>query len=169
MKNALRILIVEDDIIDRKLLERLLAQSSLGTCEVENADRLAGALERLQSQSFDIVLLDLGLPDSQGMESVVRLQAQAPQTPIIVLSGLDDANVATQAVQIGVQDYLIKGQVDATGMPSSLCRCTPSGVKRLCVNTILLILSVRLSVLCTDLMRMRNALISISAGLSTCW
>jgi PAS domain S-box-containing protein len=114
MKNALRILIVEDDIIDRKLLERLLAQSSLGTCEVENADRLAGALERLQSQSFDIVLLDLGLPDSQGMESVVRLQAQAPQTPIIVLSGLDDANVATQAVQIGVQDYLIKGQVDAS-------------------------------------------------------
>jgi PAS domain S-box-containing protein len=110
----LRILIVEDDIIDRKLLERLLAQSSLGTCEVRNADRLAGALERLQSQSFDIVLLDLGLPDSQGMESVVRLQAQAPQTPIIVLSGLDDANVATQAVQIGVQDYLIKGQVDAS-------------------------------------------------------
>ena len=114
MKDALQILIVEDDIIDRKLLERLLAQSSLGTCEVQNVDRLAGALELLQSHSFDIVLLDLGLPDSQGMESAVRLQAQAPQTPIIVLSGLDDANVATQAVQIGVQDYLIKGQVDAS-------------------------------------------------------
>ena len=110
----LRILIVEDDIVDRKLLERLLAQSSLGTCEVQNADRLAGALELLQSHSFDIVLLDLGLPDSQGMESAVRLQAQTPQTPIIVLSGLDDANVATQAVQIGVQDYLIKGQVNAS-------------------------------------------------------
>jgi PAS domain S-box-containing protein len=110
----LRILIVEDDIIDRKLLERLLAQSSLGTCEVEKADRLAGALELLKERSFDVVLLDLGLPDSQGMDSAIRLQAQAPQTPIIVLSGLDDANVATQAVQIGVQDYLIKGQVDAS-------------------------------------------------------
>ena len=114
MKDALRILIVEDDIIDRKLLERLLAQSTLGACEVQKADRLAGALELLQQQAFDIVLLDLGLPDSQGMDSAVRLQAQAPQTPIIVLSGLDDANVATQAVQIGVQDYLIKGQVDAS-------------------------------------------------------
>jgi PAS domain S-box-containing protein len=108
-----RLLIVEDDIIDRKLLERLLAQSSLGACEVQSADRLAGALELLQDHSFDIVLLDLGLPDSQGMESAIRLQTQAPQTPIIVLSGLDDADVATQAVQIGVQDYLIKGQVDA--------------------------------------------------------
>ena len=110
----LRILIVEDDIVDRKLLERLLAQSSLGTCAVQNTDRLAGAVELLQKEPFDVVLLDLGLPDSQGMESAVRLQAQAPQTPIIVLSGLDDANVATQAVQIGVQDYLIKGQVDAS-------------------------------------------------------
>lgn len=110
----LRILIVEDDLIDRRLLERLLAQSSLGKCEVHNADRLAGAVELLQNHSFDVVLLDLGLPDSQGMESAVRLQAQTPQTPIIVLSGLDDANVATQAVQIGVQDYLIKGQVDAS-------------------------------------------------------
>jgi len=109
----LRLLIVEDDIVDRKLLERLLAQSSLGACQVQNADRLAGAMELLQDHSFDVILLDLGLPDSQGMESAVRLQTQAPQTPIIVLSGLDDANVATQAVQIGVQDYLIKGQVDA--------------------------------------------------------
>lgn len=110
----LRILIVEDDLIDRKMLERLLAQSSLGRCAVQNAERLAGAVELLQNHPFDVVLLDLGLPDSQGMESAVRLQAQAPQTPIIVLSGLDDANVATQAVQIGVQDYLIKGQVDAS-------------------------------------------------------
>ena len=110
---SLRLLIVEDDVIDRKLLERLLAQSSLGACQVENADRLVGALALLQDHPCDIILLDLGLPDSQGMDSVVRLQACAPQTPIIVLSGLDDADVATQAVQIGVQDYLIKGQVDA--------------------------------------------------------
>lgn len=110
----LRILIVEDDLVDRKLLERLLAQSSLGACEVQKTDRLEGALELLQDHSFDIVLLDLGLPDSQGMDSVVRLQEQSPPTPIIVLSGLDDANVATQAVQIGVQDFLIKGQVDAS-------------------------------------------------------
>ncbi len=110
---SLRLLIVEDDAVDRKLLERLLAQSSLGACQVESADRLVGALDLLRDHPCDIILLDLGLPDSQGIDSVVRLQACAPQTPIIVLSGLDDADVATQAVQIGVQDYLIKGQVDA--------------------------------------------------------
>ncbi len=109
----LRILIVEDDVVDRKLLERLLAQSALGVGDVRHADCLARALELLQDHTVDVILLDLGLPDSQGMDSVVRVQRQTPQTPIIVLSGLDDANVGTQAVQIGAQDYLIKGQVDA--------------------------------------------------------
>ncbi len=111
--NPLRLLIVEDDIVDRKLLERLLRQSTLGDCEVQHASRLAAALDLLKESSFDVVLLDLGLPDSQGMDSVNRLQAQAPHLPIIVLSGLDDEKTATQAVQVGVQDYLIKGQVDA--------------------------------------------------------
>jgi two-component system, sensor histidine kinase and response regulator len=110
----LRLLIVEDDIVDRKQLERLLAQSSLGPCEVKNADRLSAALDLLKEFSFDVVLLDLGLPDSQGMDSVSGLQAHSPLLPIIVLSGLDDENTATQAVHMGVQDYLIKGQVDAS-------------------------------------------------------
>ncbi len=110
----LRILIVEDDVVDRKLLERLLAQSSLGVYDVRLADCLARALELLRNHAVDVILLDLGLPDSQGMDSVVRVQRQTPQTPIIVLSGLDDANVGTQAVQVGAQDYLIKGQVDAS-------------------------------------------------------
>jgi len=114
MASPLRILIIEDDIIDRKLLERLLSQSTLGACDVRNADRLATALTLVKEQPFDMVLLDLGLPDSQGMDSVSRLQTHAPHVPIIVLSGLDDANTATQAVQMGVQDYLIKGQVDAS-------------------------------------------------------
>ena len=120
MSRPLRLLIIEDDIIDRKLLERLIGQSSLGGCDVRNADRLSAALDRLQEEPFDIILLDLGLPDSQGMESVSRLQTCAPHVPIIVLSGLDDENTATQAVQIGVQDYLIKGQVDANLLMRSI-------------------------------------------------
>ena len=118
--NPLRLLIVEDDVVDRKLLERLLAQSSLGTCAVEHASRLSAALDLLKNSSFDVVLLDLGLPDSQGMDSVNRIQAQTPQVPIIVLSGLDDERTAIQAVQIGVQDYLIKGQVDASLLVRSI-------------------------------------------------
>jgi len=109
----LRILIVEDDIVDKKLLERLLAQSSLGTYDVNCASCLSTAIEMLQEHSFDVVLLDLGLPDSRGTESVIELQRRAPHVPIIVLSGLDDEKTATSAVQKGVQDYLIKGQVDS--------------------------------------------------------
>lgn len=111
---ALRFLIVEDDIVDRKLLERLLAKSSLDVATVEYADRLSTALETLSRSSFDVVLLDLGLPDSRGTESVINIQSRAPHVPIIVLSGLDDEATATSAVQKGVQDYLIKGQVDST-------------------------------------------------------
>ncbi len=117
---ALRVLIVEDDIVDRKLLERLLAQSSLDVGEVIHADRLATALTHLSESSFDVVLLDLGLPDSRGTESVISIQARAPRAPIIVLSGLDDEATATSAVQKGVQDYLIKGQVDSTLLMRSI-------------------------------------------------
>ncbi len=116
----LQLLIVEDDIVDRKLLERLLAQSSLGAYDVNYADRLSTAVDMLAEHSFDLVLLDLGLPDSRGMESVVELQLRAPCVPIIVLSGLDDEKTATRAVQKGVQDYLIKGQVDSTLLVRSI-------------------------------------------------
>ncbi|UCD50909.1 MAG: PAS domain S-box protein [Phycisphaerales bacterium] len=116
----LRLLIVEDDIVDRKLLVRSLAQSSLGPHEVDYAGRLSTALEMLRTHSFDMVLLDLGLPDSRGTESVIELQMHAPHVPIIVLSGLDDEKTATTAVQKGVQDYLIKGQVDSTLLVRSI-------------------------------------------------
>jgi PAS domain S-box-containing protein len=109
----LRILIVEDDIVDRKLLERLLSRSSLPVSEVKSEAYLDAALQVLAGDSFDIVLLDLGLPDSNGIESITKVQSIAPHVPIIVMSGLDDQNTAILAVQKGVQDYLIKGQVDS--------------------------------------------------------
>jgi PAS domain S-box-containing protein len=114
MSKPLRLLIVEDDVIDRKLLERLLAHSTLEIAEVRSADRLASALQVMQESPFDVILLDLGLPDSQGVGCITQLQALAPYVPIIVLTGLDDETIATSAVQQGVQDYLVKGQVDSS-------------------------------------------------------
>ena len=111
---SLRVLIVEDDAVDRMQLERLLASTTLEVAEVKCANRLATAIDMLRQSNFDVLLLDLGLPDSQGIESVMQLQTHAPDVPIIVLSGLDDEKTATTAVQKGVQDYLIKGQVDST-------------------------------------------------------
>lgn len=112
-KDTLSILIVEDDLIDRKLLTRLLTRSSLGHAQVTSVHCLNSAMEALASESFDVILSDLGLPDCHGIEAASRLQEVAPDIPLIVLSGLDDESTAIHAMQQGVQDYLIKGQVDS--------------------------------------------------------
>lgn len=110
---ALRLLIVEDDIVDRKLLGRLLDRSSLELSDVQCVERLSVALKRMAETPFDLVLLDLGLPDSQGLDSFLAFRAACPDVPVIVVTGLDDETTATRAVQQGVQDYLVKGQMDS--------------------------------------------------------
>jgi PAS domain S-box-containing protein len=120
MTGGLRILVIEDDLVDRKLLERLLSRSPLQIAELKVAGNLKSALTLLEQESFDIVLADLGLPDSQGLEGVTRLREVVPQIPVIVLSGLDDEAVVTDAAHHGVQDYLIKGQVDSSLLNRSI-------------------------------------------------
>lgn len=108
----LNILIVEDDKGDLKVLHKLLIDSSLPVGTIKTADRLNTALEILGEGDFDVIFLDLGLPDSQGIESIGIVNAKAPKVPIIVLSGLDDAEIVVKAVHQGVEDYLVKGNVD---------------------------------------------------------
>lgn len=112
VNKALNILIVEDDIGDRKLLHQLLQKTALHITNVQFADSLSKSLELLDSETFDVMFLDLGLPDSQGIGSVGKISEIAPDVPIIVLSGLDDAETGVNAVQKGVEDYLVKGHVD---------------------------------------------------------
>lgn len=107
-----KILIVEDDLVDLKLLERLLTRSALSKAIVHSADYLEVARTRLQQENYDVILSDLGLPDCSGLQAVKELQQSSPDTPLIVLSGLDDEDTAVSAVKHGAQDYLIKGQVD---------------------------------------------------------
>ena len=109
----LKILIIEDDIVDRKLLQRLLSQSALPISDIKSAECLKTALGFLDKERFDVVFLDLGLPDSQGIESFSAIYAKAPNVPVVVISGLDDEETAVLAVKKGVQDYFVKGQVDS--------------------------------------------------------
>lgn len=109
----LKILIVEDDIVDRKSLERLLSKSSLSISDIKFAECLNTALGFLDKEQFDVVFLDLGLPDSQGIESFSAIYAKTPNVPVIVLSGLDDEETAVLAVKKGVQDYFVKGHIDS--------------------------------------------------------
>ncbi|MBX5490157.1 MAG: response regulator [Chloroflexi bacterium] len=109
--DGLRVLLVEDNPGDARLIRAMLAEvPSLGW-HWQHVDRLAAALPVLGAGTVDVVLLDLNLPDARGLESVERVQAVAPEVPVVVLTGLDDEATGLRAVQAGAQDYLVKGQV----------------------------------------------------------
>jgi diguanylate cyclase len=107
-----RLVLIEDNPGDAVLVREMLRSSWPGDFAFEHFDRISAARERLLTTSATCILLDLSLPDAQGLEAVDRVQAFAPDVPIVVLSGLDDEEVALRAVQGGAQDYLIKGRVD---------------------------------------------------------
>ena len=106
------ILLVEDEPDHRLLFRKMLAAAG-GREKVVAVESLKRALDYLANEPADVVLLDLRLPDSQGMETFVSLHAQAPNVPIIVLSGMSDEQMAVEAVRLGAQDYLVKGQFEA--------------------------------------------------------
>jgi len=106
------ILLVEDNAGDRRLITEMLAEASNVTFDVKYADRLQAAMEYLGQNRVEVILLDLGLPDSQGLETLRKTYAQVSEMPIVVLTGLNDEMIGVQAVNEGAQDYLIKGQVD---------------------------------------------------------
>ena len=108
---VLNILLVEDNPGDVDLIRMLLPETGSASFHVESAKRLSEAKARLQSNSIDIVLLDLGLPDSNGLETFNKLKAVASGVPIIILTGNIDQELAVNAVKEGAQDFLIKGQI----------------------------------------------------------
>jgi two-component system cell cycle sensor histidine kinase/response regulator CckA len=110
----IKILLIEDNLGDARLLEEMLNNGEPSSFTTLWADRLSKGLEQLEAEAIDLVLLDLSLPDSQGLDTFTRVHAQKPQVPIIVLSGLSDEQVSIKAVREGAQDYLIKGQVDSS-------------------------------------------------------
>ena len=107
-----RVLLVEDNPGDARLICEFIHETDAASFDVEGAERLGVALARLAQGGVDLVLLDLSLPDSSGIETFRKLHAAAPNVPTIVLSGLNDESVALKAVHDGAQDYLMKGQGD---------------------------------------------------------
>ena len=105
------VLLVEDNPGDVRLTTRTLGEAA-GSWKVEWADRLAAAVSRLAAGGVDVVLLDLQLPDSRGLDTLLTVAARAPQVPVVVLTGDDDAALGTDALRSGAQDHLIKGTAD---------------------------------------------------------
>lgn len=120
VEERLRILLVEDNPGDARLLQETIADADGGRFEITHLVRCDEATKRLVEDRFDVVLLDLSLPDSQGLETVARVNTAAPQVPIVIMTGLDDEEMAVAAAKIGAQDYLVKGHIDSRGLVRSL-------------------------------------------------
>jgi len=117
---ATAVLLIEDSDTDALLLREALAGDLIGQFEVTAVERLGMGLQLLAQRHFDVVLLDLGLPDSQGLATFERLHAATPEVPVVVFSGNRDTFAATEAVQRGAQDYLVKGQTAWDSAPRAI-------------------------------------------------
>ena len=120
LHETVKVLMVEDNPGDVLLVRAMLDEVRTGGFDLASVGRLDAAEERLAGEEFDVVLLDLSLPDSHGLETVGRVRSVAPHTPVVVLSGTDDEAVAIQALQSGAQDYLIKGRGDGDVVTRSI-------------------------------------------------
>ena len=120
MNDSIKVLLIEDNPGDARLIRELLAEEKGGSFRLECTDRLSAGIECLASTKVDVVLLDLGLPDSQGFATFINVHNSVPQIPIVVLSGLTDEELAAKAVREGAQDYLVKGHVDSNLLGRSL-------------------------------------------------
>ncbi len=107
---TINVLVVDDDALDRRLVGLVLVKAAgLIRFNIDYAQTLAEALEKLTKPGYDIVLLDLNLPDGRGNENIRKVSAVVPNVPIVVLTGLDDEDVGLEAINSGAEDYLVKG------------------------------------------------------------
>jgi PAS domain S-box-containing protein len=128
---TLRILLVEDNPGDARLIREMFR--SIPGVELTRVESLSTALDHLGQHAADIVLLDLGLPDSQGLETVRRVASRIPALPIIVLTGLGDDRLALDALKAGAQDYMVKGLFE----PEMLMRSIRYAIERKMVEVAL--------------------------------
>jgi signal transduction histidine kinase len=110
--HAGRVLLIEDNLGDARLLAESLRDAPGNAFELVHAELVSSALERLQDERFEAILLDLSLPDGQGFGVLRRLLDVAPSVPVLVLTGLNDEQMALHALSAGAQDYLVKGAHD---------------------------------------------------------
>ena len=118
--SSIRVLLIEDNPSDANLVEEFLAEAGNSTFALAQSNRLATGLERLTREGADVVLLDLSLPDSDGLATLDRVLALEPAAPVLILTGLQEDELALEAVRRGAHDYLIKGRLTSRGISRAL-------------------------------------------------
>ena len=108
---ATRLLLVEDNPGDARLLREMLSEPGTHRTSVTHVQQMSEAGVYLADNAVDIVVLDLGLSDAQGLDAVRQAHRMAPRVPLVVLTGMDDESLAAQALKEGAQDFLIKGEI----------------------------------------------------------
>jgi len=119
-ETRMNILIVDDDSGDVYFLRELLSDAESEAARLVHVETLATALQRVQEEQFDVILLDFFLPGSQGIESLCRLREHAPDVPIVFLTGLKDDDLGQKMLEGGAQGYLVKGQIEGTELLCTL-------------------------------------------------
>ncbi len=109
---VIKLLLVEDDAGDARLIRETVHETATTPVQLTHVGRLGDALTALGAEDFDVVLLDLSLPDGRGLKTVDRVRDTAPHVPVMVLTDTDDEALALMSLQLGVQDYLVKGHFD---------------------------------------------------------
>jgi len=125
-RELLSVLLVEDNPVDARVVQEALTESSRVKFKIQVADRLTAAVARVARETYDVIVLDLSLPDGWGLDSFVKIHAVAGDIPIVVLTGLDDETLGVMAVQQGAQEYVPKK--DATG--PLIVRCLRFALQR---------------------------------------
>jgi PAS domain S-box-containing protein len=117
---ATQLLLIEDNPGDARLLREMLSEQRAQATSLKHVECMHDGEQHLATHAVDLILLDLGLGDAQGLEAVRRAHAAAPRVPLVVLTGLDDESVAAQSLREGAQDYLVKGQIETRGLLRAL-------------------------------------------------
>lgn len=126
LNDTIKVLMIEDNMGDARLISEMIKEVKRVNIKLEHALRLASGLERLSKGGIDVILLDLGLPDSVGLDSLKKVNSISNSIPIVVLTGYEDEEIGLKAVQLGAQDYLIKLQIDS----NLLVRCLRYAIER---------------------------------------
>lgn len=117
---ALNILLIEDNPGDARLIREMLEEIKVFQFSLAHAGTFSEGCEKLGRDTFDVILLDIGLPDSNGFEAISGIKKLSPNTTVVMLTGLDDEETALSTLQMGAQDYLVKGRLDSSLLVRSL-------------------------------------------------
>ena len=120
MTEKLNILLVEDNPGDARLIDIFMKEAFAGGYVLSICEDLTSGLKQIQEHHFDIIIADLSLPDSDGLDTFVKIHEHAPDVPTIVLTGLEDESVGINAMKFGAQDFLIKGKLKSKGLKRSI-------------------------------------------------